>query len=117
YGMHFCANVVTRREGLAEAVLLRAAEGGESAPAGLLSGPGKLCAALGITTRDSGRDLIGGDMRILLRPGQRRRIGISPRIGVDYAGDAVAWPLRFYDRDSRAVSARRGSPALSVKRS
>jgi DNA-3-methyladenine glycosylase len=106
YGMHFCANVVTRREGIAEAVLLRAAEGGESAPARLLSGPGKLCAALGITTRDSGRDLIGGDIRILLGSRRRRRIAISPRIGVDYAGDAAAWPLRFADRDSRAVSRR-----------
>jgi len=106
YGMHFCANVVTRREGIAEAVLLRAAEGGASAPARLLSGPGKLCAALGITTRDSGRDLIGGDIRILLGSRRRRRIAISPRIGVDYAGDAAAWPLRFADRDSRAVSRR-----------
>ena len=44
YGMHYCANVVTRREGVAEAVLLRAADGPEGAPR-LLSGPGKLCAA------------------------------------------------------------------------
>ncbi len=106
YGMHFCANVVTRREGVAEAVLLRAAEGGEGAPPRLLSGPGKLCAALGITTRDSGADLLArGDLRIL-RParGRRPRIGVSPRIGVDYAGEAAAWPLRFFDTDSSAVS-------------
>ena len=107
YGMHFCANVVTRREGVAEAVLLRAAEGGESAPARLLSGPGKLCAALGITTRDSGADLLGGQIRIFAGPGRRRRIGVSPRIGVDYARDAKDWPLRFYDLDSPAVSVRR----------
>src|ERR1700732_2235698 len=46
YGMHHCANVVTRREGIAQAVLLRAAEGPEGAPRRLLSGPAKLCAAL-----------------------------------------------------------------------
>jgi DNA-3-methyladenine glycosylase len=107
YGMHFCANVVTRREGVAEAVLLRAAEGGDGVPPRLLSGPGKLCAALGITTRDSGTDLLaGGDLRIL-RPAarsRRPRIGVSPRIGVDYAGEAAAWPLRFFDEDSGAVS-------------
>ena len=44
YGMHHCANVVTRREGVAEAVLLRAAEGPPGSPPRLLAGPGKLCA-------------------------------------------------------------------------
>ena len=108
YGMHFCANVVTRREGVAEAVLLRAAEGRESAPPRLLAGPGKLCAALGITTADSGRDLVGGDIRIFVRARGRRRprIGVSRRIGIDYAGDARDWPLRYYDEDSAAVSVR-----------
>ena len=108
YGMHDCANVVTRREGVAEAVLLRAAEGPEDAPR-LLSGPGKLCAALGITTSDSGRDLVGeSPMRILL-PGRRarRRLAVTPRIGIDYAGEAKDWPLRFYDPESPAVSVRR----------
>jgi DNA-3-methyladenine glycosylase len=104
YGMHSCANVVTRREGVAEAVLLRAADGPEDAPR-LLSGPGKLCAALGITTADSGLDLVDGDrIRIFRSPGRRPRIGISPRIGIDYAEDAITWPLRFYDHDSAAVS-------------
>jgi DNA-3-methyladenine glycosylase len=90
YGMHTCANVVTAREGRPEAVLLRAAEGTPDAPR-LLSGPGKLCAALGITIADSGR---------------RPRLGIGPRVGVDYAGKAASWPLRFFDLDSAAVSRR-----------
>jgi len=106
YGMHHCANVVTRREGVAEAVLLRAAEPPGDAPARLLSGPGKLCAALGITVRDSGRDLVAdGPVRIFV-PRRRRRvsIGVSPRIGIDYAGAAKDWPLRFFDKNSSAVS-------------
>ena len=106
YGMHHCANVVTRREGVPEAVLLRAADGPEDAPR-LLSGPGKLCAALGITTADSGLDLAGGGgVRIFRSRATRPRIGVSPRIGIDYAGDAKDWPLRFFDRDSAAVSVR-----------
>ena len=74
----------------------------EGAPRGCSPGPGKLCAALGITTRDSGLDLLGGSaVRIFRRRGAARRLGVSPRIGVDYAGDAKDWPLRFFDRDSR----------------
>lgn len=113
YGMHFCANLVTRRAGTPEAVLLRAGEAPEGAPPGLLSGPAKLCAALGITTRDSGRDLLdGGPIRVFRRNGRRPRIAASPRVGVAYAGAAAHWPLRFYDARSLSVS----RPDLSGKR-
>jgi len=107
YGMHACANVVTSRAGEAEAVLLRAAEAPD-APPRLLSGPGKLCAALGITVAESGRDLVGGrELALFRRPrGRGPRIGVSPRIGVDYAGEARNWPLRYFDLDSAAVSRR-----------
>ena len=105
YGMHCCANVVTRREGIAEAVLLRAAEGPDGAPSRLMAGPGKLCAALGITIADSGLDLVGeSGIRIFARRGRRPSIGVSARIGIDYAGEAKHWPLRFFDRNSPAVS-------------
>ncbi|MEP6470527.1 MAG: DNA-3-methyladenine glycosylase [Acidobacteriota bacterium] len=108
YGMHHCANVVTRRAGDAQAVLLRAGEGPPGTPPRLLSGPGKLAAALGITTAATGRDLVGGgDVRLFrLTRGQPPRVAVSPRIGVDYAGEAAAWPLRFFDLDSAAVSRR-----------
>ena len=108
YGMHACANVVTRREGVAEAVLLRAAEGPAGSPVRLLSGPGKLCAALGITTRDSGLDLLAesAGIRIFRPAGGRVAVGVSRRIGVDYAGDAKEWPLRFLDTRSGSVSRR-----------
>jgi DNA-3-methyladenine glycosylase len=105
YGMYRCANVVTRRAGTPEAVLLRAAEGPGGSPVNLLSGPGKLCAALGITTADSGADLLGGGSVRIFRDARRRpRLGVSPRIGVDYAGAAAAWPLRVFDLGSRSVS-------------
>lgn len=105
YGMHYCANVVTQPEGAAEAVLLRAAEGPEGAPPKLLSGPARLCAALGITAASSGEDLLaGGDIRLFRRNGRRRQIGVTQRIGVDYAGEAKDWPLRFFDLNSPAVS-------------
>ena len=106
YGMHHCANIVTRGEGIAEAVLLRAADGPEGAPR-LLSGPGKLCSALRITTADSGLDLARGEsIRIFRSLGRRPRIGVSARIGIDYAGEARDWPLRFFDKDSASVSLR-----------
>lgn len=116
YGMHSCANVVTGPEGIAEAVLLRAGEGPPGAPARLLSGPGRLCAALGITVGQSGMDLLGGnDLRILGRARDRNlQIGISPRIGIDYAGEAKHWPLRFFDINSPAVS---GPARLRLKKS
>jgi DNA-3-methyladenine glycosylase len=114
YGMHHCANVVTRPAGIAEAVLLRAAEAPDQAPTKLLSGPGKLCAAMGITVRYSGTDLLAdGDLRIFKARNEKPAIGISRRIGVDYAGDAAGWPLRFFDVDSAAVSGPRRLKTIS----
>jgi DNA-3-methyladenine glycosylase len=105
YGMHHCANVVTRPEGVGEAVLLRAAQGSPGTPAKLLSGPGKLCQALGITVEFSGIDLLGGgDLRLFRPRAPRPAVGTSARIGVDYAGEAKEWPLRFFDLDSPSVS-------------
>lgn len=105
YGMHYCANIVTQPVGVAEAVLLRAAEGPAGTPARLMSGPGKLCAALGITAVSSGEDLLSkGGLRLFHVDGSQTDIGVSRRIGVDYAGEAAHWPLRFFDRRSPAIS-------------
>jgi DNA-3-methyladenine glycosylase len=105
YGMHYCANIVTRAEGIGEAVLLRAAEGPPGTPPMFLSGPGRLCAGLGITATSSGQDLVGeGDLRVFLRAGPPLEIGVTRRIGVDYAGAAKEWPLRFFEKNSPALS-------------
>jgi DNA-3-methyladenine glycosylase len=105
YGMHWCANLVCQRSGLASAVLLRALEPvagldimrrrrGPLADRELCSGPGKLCQALGIS-----RELDGAKMArslvIVRRPtvSEEARIAVSPRIGIT---KAVDWPLRFH---------------------
>ena len=55
YGMYFCLNVVTEKEGFPAAVLIR----GLLLPDGVhLNGPGKLCRALGFSKEWSGVDII-----------------------------------------------------------
>jgi DNA-3-methyladenine glycosylase len=121
YGMHWCMNVVTQEADTAEAVLLRAAEpllGIESMrgrrpkakrDTDLMNGPGKLCAAMAIDKALDGLALNGD---VLFLTGRDiavsdSDIAISPRVGVDNAGEAAHWPLRFYLRTSRHVSAHR----------
>jgi len=106
YGMHELFNVVTGPDGVAQAVLVRAAEM-DGMPARHASGPGKLARALGITREDYGRDLCA-KRRVWLEPGPPpEAIAATPRIGVDYAGEWAAAPLRFIDASSHAVSGKR----------
>jgi DNA-3-methyladenine glycosylase len=118
YGMHYCCNVVTRGDGLPEAVLLRALEpldglalmrrrrgNAALADAALCRGPANLCRAMGIDRRADGIDLTRGRLVLLDAPATPdRRIARSPRIGVAYAGADAALPWRFYVRDTPAVS-------------
>jgi len=105
YGMHHCTNIVTRKEGVAEAVLLRAGEGPAGTPVKTLSGPGRLSRGLGISIASSGMDLLSsGNLRLFHNGTECSTIGCSKRIGVDYAGSAADWPLRFFDARSAAVS-------------
>jgi DNA-3-methyladenine glycosylase len=104
YGMHNCLNVVTREEGVPEAVLLRAAvpvawwRGARVPRPEILaaSGPGRLCRALAVSGELSGVSLRGPGLELLLPlPGEARAVLSGPRVGVGYAGEAAAWPLRF----------------------
>jgi len=104
YGMHHCMNVVTEPEGKGTAVLLRALEPIANIERAT-NGPGKLCKALGIDLSDYGHDLLSPDLFIADPPQRPRiRIGTSARIGVDYAGEWAAKPLRFFIEDNRFVS-------------
>lgn len=109
YGLHHCANVVCGPGTKPEAVLLRAAalsEGQELArsrrgdvpQARLAAGPGNLASAFGIDRGLNGADLLTGPVR--LAAGTRSAtFDRTPRIGVEYAGDWKARPLRFVIRD------------------
>jgi DNA-3-methyladenine glycosylase len=121
YGMHWCMNVVTQEAGLAEAVLLRAAEPLRGLGVirarrpkakkdhELMNGPGKICMALDIDRRLDGETLRGDTLWLTPRDIEvaEADIAVSPRIGIDNSGDAAAWPLRFFLRGNRNVSAYR----------
>ena len=100
YGMHHCMNVVTETDGVAGAVLLRAAAPVAGFPPETrrpLTGPGKLCAGLGITRAANGLDLTVGDGFYLAEDGAPSpRRAASARIGVAYAGVWAPRRLRFY---------------------
>jgi DNA-3-methyladenine glycosylase len=114
YGMHHCMNFVTETDGVAGAVLIRAAapiagfdEGAPSATdrrGRLLTGPGKLCAGLAITRTLNGHDLTGPRELFVADDGSPApRRARSARIGVDYAGAWATRKLRFFDARSPYV--------------
>lgn len=120
YGIHWCANVVAGVDGVAEAVLLRAVEPvagiegmrlsrpGVRREVDLTNGPGKLCAALGITGADDGTDLCDPSSRVRLwrdGVGAPERPQVSTRIGISRAADR---PWRFTVPDHSHVSRRPG---------
>lgn len=112
YGMHHCMNVVAGHVDEPVAVLIRALEPTEGLDAmrtlrpaarkdtALCSGPGKLCQALSITRLLDGNDLVTGDALWIEQERTRglpvKLIGVSPRIGVAYAGEWADKPLRFF---------------------
>jgi len=126
YGMHFCANVVTEREGKGMAVLLRAVEpvqgmeimirnrqlresaGDKRILRNLCSGPARFCQAFAIARNENGTDLCGKEIWIArdMSAAGRDPIGASTRVGVRN-GSKNRW--RFYFKASPFVSP--GKPA------
>ena len=109
YGMHSLFNIVTNREGIPDAVLIRAIKpvsgldvmlsrcGAAKAGRTFGAGPGKLCKALGIHYSHSGGNLFKGPIRVydtgFRVPGSA--ISAGPRIGVGYAGADALLPYRY----------------------
>jgi len=107
YGIHHLFNVVTNREGLADAVLIRSilpTEGIDTIkerrnnrpPKELSNGPGKLSQALGLHTSLSGTTLYEPPVWIEDSGVVVPKIKSSQRIGVEYAGEDAKRPWRFF---------------------
>jgi DNA-3-methyladenine glycosylase len=104
YGMHDCFNVTCLASGAGHAVLVRAGEAIAGLDHGVrLDGPGRFARAMGITRAMDGTDLTGRALYLLPRA-RRPRIGVTPRVGVGYAGEWADRPWRFFDAMSACVS-------------
>ncbi len=117
YGMHFCSNVVTEKEGVAHAVLLRAVQPVSGIKlmkrhralrntddlTALCGGPARLCQAFGIGRKDNGTDLRGNSIWIARNPGSREilSVGRSTRVGIK-VGTSHRW--RFFLKRNSYVS-------------
>ncbi len=119
HGIHVCANVVCATDGVAAAVLLRAAviragvdtarvrRGDRAAATALARGPGNLCSALGIAMGDNGIDLFDPAAPIRLVLGEPTEAVSGPRVGVSKAADR---PWRRWLAGHAEVSSYRRSP-------
>jgi len=116
YGIHNLFNVVTNKQGMADAVLVRALqpiEGEEwmlsrmktKSAKRITSGPGKLTKALGIDRSFDGKYLNSAE--VWIEDGMKvssRQVVSSARIGIDYAGEDALLPWRFSIKDNPWVS-------------
>ncbi|MBC1665977.1 DNA-3-methyladenine glycosylase [Listeria welshimeri] len=126
YQMHrqVLLNFITMKEGVPEAVLIRAIEPDEASipymeierngktGSELTNGPGKLTQALGLTIKDYGKTLFNSN--IWLEEAKIPHIiEATNRIGVPNKGIATHYPLRFTVKGSRYISGQRKGQILS----
>lgn len=115
YGMYNLFNVVTNREGKADAVLIRALEPVEGISVmqrrtrqsgRMTSGPGKLTRALAIERNHNGLNLNSKTVWLedVGEQVKAKQIVASTRIGIDYAGQDARLPWRYTLKDSPWVS-------------
>lgn len=111
YGMHHLVNVVTDREGIPSAVLIRGViiDGLDPRRS---NGPGKVAKLLGLDRRHNGQAL--GEVLHMTAPPANRippKVSCGPRVGIDYAGDV--WrdkPWRWWLAGFPAVKTRTDRP-------
>jgi DNA-3-methyladenine glycosylase len=120
YGVHQMFNIVTNKEGIPDAVLIRAIEpidgidimlkrtGKKKLDESLTRGPGNVGKAFGFHTSQCGL-LLNSDELFIADDGYKitqEMIGNSPRIGVDYAGKHAEWHYRFFVKGNKFVSGK-----------
>jgi len=136
YGIYVCMNITAGEEGSAEAVLIRGVfpldgiadmydryrkygrrSGMKDCEHELsctdvykcTNGPGKLCIAMGISMDDNRSDMLSDSFFVRDDGYCADEILCSPRIGIDYAGEAALYPWRFHAEMKNAL------PMLSLK--
>ncbi len=127
YGMHWMLNISTEPEGSGAAVLIRAIEPtvgldlirqrrGDALPLrDLARGPGRVCAALGLSGAENGLPFTGEALWLDDQPGLApdAQIATSTRIGISVGTDL---PWRWYLSGSPYVSATRAAARLIKQR-
>ena len=113
-------NIVTNREGIPDAILIRAIEpldgidimlkrtGKKKPDETLTKGPGNVGKAFGFHTSQCGL-LLNSDELFIADDGFRvskSMILTSPRIGVAYAGKHAEWHYRFFVKGNKYVSGK-----------
>jgi len=110
YGMHWMLNIVTGREGVPAAVLIRGV--------GEHSGPGRVTKPLGIDRSFDGRSAHRRTGLWLEASGvivPRRLVVRTPRIGVAYAGEWAEKPLRFVFEPTDLPPAAHTPPTIRAR--
>lgn len=104
YGMYYCTNIVTEKEGIGSGVLLRAIEPIKNIQ-GRTQGPGLLSKAMHIDKNLNAHDLTDPLFYIASTEDEAPFTIIErPRIGVHYAKEWAEKLLRFYIKDNAFIS-------------
>jgi len=116
YGIHNLFNVVTNKENIPHAILIRSVEPLEGIDhmmqrrkkvkldKTLTAGPGALSQALGINKIHNKVSLLGDTVWIEDRTIEVEDIVATTRVGIDYAEEYIDKPWRFYIKGNKWVS-------------
>jgi len=120
YGIHQMFNIVTNAKGTPHAILIRGVEpiegidimlqrtGKKEGDESITKGPGNVGKAFGFHTSQCGLSLQSNELYIMDDGFKidEKSMGVSPRIGVAYAGEHALWDYRFFIKGNKYVSGK-----------
>lgn len=118
YGIHCLFNVVTNKNEIPHAILIRAIAPDcginkmfqrrkkKKLHFTLTSGPGSVCQALGIHLIHNGHTLTKPPIWIEDRGYTPKNIHVGPRIGIEYAKEDALLPWRFWIKEEKSIGCR-----------